>query len=150
MEAFARAGASAGVPEELNLGDIASAMGVVLQQPRGERAGSKESDGSTAWSREDFRTLAEDANGFTRTVLDLCARAPGQWVTRRQAAEAAGVGGASANAQLGGLTKLMKGMFEPDNEHEWPFESEWLEEEEQLRFRLNEEVAHLWLEVSSP
>lgn len=106
-------------------------------------------EGIDKWSKSDFETLLAYVNPFSRAVLDLCSRAPDQWILYRDAVAKSGIKTASARSQLGGLTKLVNRLFPQDDWRGWPFEYDVEPgEERQLRLRLDKESARLWTEVS--
>ena len=100
--------------------------------------------GRVPWSRDDYAQAGPYLNAFTRAILDLCSRMPGDWVGYRDAIAQAKISHFSARSQLGGLTRRLALVF--GGQKDWPFEYEVEPRDRQLRFRMDEASASAWRE----
>lgn len=79
-----------------------------------------------------------------RTLFDLCAKRPGEWIDKSDADAAAGVTPKQLASELGALSKFTLREFGPghDGKPKWPIE--WRKVANKFSYRMSAEVADLW------
>jgi hypothetical protein len=112
------------------------------------RASGAETLPEVPWTISELERLREIARPTVIAALDLCSRAPGEWIPLRQVEQAAGRAYAEARADLAGLTMIVKRRFDRSN---WPFVVQWQAGgERQQYYSIDAATAGLWLELSPP
>lgn len=95
-----------------------------------------------SWTEEDLTHLRSLPFEVPHAILDLCAAAPGQWITSRQAYEHAGVTQAIGMGKLARFGFSVRTRFKRSNS---PWESRWNVHGDNLRsYRVDEDTAVLW------
>jgi hypothetical protein len=111
---------------------LLAGLGTADQPGTGERS---------VWNAESIALLHQQVrNVAVRTMLDLCAKRAGQWVSIREVEKAANLTQPKVRGALAGFTMMLKARF--GGAH-WPIEVQWTSGT--AEYRMSPEIARLWI-----